>query len=94
MTSSSVRKLRSWELIPPSEGWMRDADDEKEIGGMEPSVKKDESYEEDPEMEEEELEEAVAKLLFLMSQWRHPTNSLLVAMVRVTICPEFGSHSR
>ncbi|MED6135165.1 hypothetical protein PIB30_043697 [Stylosanthes scabra] len=56
-TSNSLRKPRSWELIPPSEGWMCDADDEKEIGGMEPS-KKEESSEEDPEMEEEEPEEA------------------------------------
>ncbi|MED6121873.1 hypothetical protein PIB30_034191 [Stylosanthes scabra] len=31
--SSSVRKPRSWEPIPPSEGWMCDANDEKEIGG-------------------------------------------------------------
>ncbi|MED6131787.1 hypothetical protein PIB30_013038 [Stylosanthes scabra] len=57
-TSSSVRKPRNWELIAPSEGWMCDADDEKEIGGMEPSVKKGESSEEDPEMEEEDSEEA------------------------------------
>ncbi|MED6110678.1 hypothetical protein PIB30_045113 [Stylosanthes scabra] len=56
-TSGSVRKLRSWELIPPSEGWMCDADDEKEMGGMDPS-EKGESSEEDPEMEEEYLEEA------------------------------------
>ncbi|MED6219277.1 hypothetical protein PIB30_034292 [Stylosanthes scabra] len=56
-TSSSVRKPRSWELIPPSEGWMCDADDEKEIGGMDPS-EKEESSEEDPEMEEEDPEEA------------------------------------
>ncbi|MED6184680.1 hypothetical protein PIB30_049828 [Stylosanthes scabra] len=56
-TSSSVRKPGSWELIAPSEGWMCDADDEKEIGGMDPS-KKEESSEEDPEMEEEEPEEA------------------------------------
>ncbi|MED6147055.1 hypothetical protein PIB30_040429 [Stylosanthes scabra] len=56
--SSSVRKSRSWELIPPSEGWMCDANDEKEIGGMEPSVEKGESSEEDPEMEEEDPEEA------------------------------------
>ncbi|MED6159364.1 hypothetical protein PIB30_041688 [Stylosanthes scabra] len=56
--SSSVRKPRSWELIPPSEGWMCNADDEREIGEMEPSVKKEESSEEDPEMEEEESEEA------------------------------------
>ncbi|MED6191657.1 hypothetical protein PIB30_002467 [Stylosanthes scabra] len=56
-TSSSVRKPRSWELIPSSEGWMCDADDEKEIGGMDPS-EKEESSEEDPEMEEEEPEEA------------------------------------
>ncbi|MED6185136.1 hypothetical protein PIB30_054125 [Stylosanthes scabra] len=55
---SSVRKPRSWELIPPSEGWICDADDEKEIGGVEPSVKKEESSEEDPEKEEEEPEEA------------------------------------
>ncbi|MED6171542.1 hypothetical protein PIB30_041605 [Stylosanthes scabra] len=55
--SSSVRKPRSWELIPPSEGWMCDVDDEKEIGGMDPS-EKGESSEEDPEMEEEDPEEA------------------------------------
>ncbi|MED6214781.1 hypothetical protein PIB30_106681 [Stylosanthes scabra] len=48
---------RSWELIPPSEGWMCDADDEKEIEGMDPS-EKGESSEEDPEMEEEYPEEA------------------------------------
>ncbi|MED6225077.1 hypothetical protein PIB30_090310, partial [Stylosanthes scabra] len=55
--SSSVRKPRSWELIPPSEGWMCDADNEKEIGGMDPSDK-GEFSEEDPEMEEEYPEEA------------------------------------
>ncbi|MED6126241.1 hypothetical protein PIB30_076399, partial [Stylosanthes scabra] len=52
-----TRKLRSWELIPPSEGWMCDADDEKEIGGMDPSEKEG-SSEEDPEMEKEYPEEA------------------------------------
>ncbi|MED6226188.1 hypothetical protein PIB30_101053 [Stylosanthes scabra] len=57
-SSGSVRKPRSWELIPPSEGWMCDADDEKEIGGMDPS-NKGEFSEEDPEMEEEYPEEAV-----------------------------------
>ncbi|MED6126839.1 hypothetical protein PIB30_082379 [Stylosanthes scabra] len=55
--SGSVRKPRSWELIPPSEGWMCDADDEREIGGMDPS-EKGESSEEDSEMEEEYPEEA------------------------------------
>ncbi|MED6172160.1 hypothetical protein PIB30_047506 [Stylosanthes scabra] len=55
--SHSVRKPRSWELIPPSEGWMCDVDDEKEIGGMDPSEKED-SSEEDPEMEKEYPEEA------------------------------------
>ncbi|MED6182611.1 hypothetical protein PIB30_030091 [Stylosanthes scabra] len=55
--SDSVRKPRSWELIPPSEGWMCDADDEKEIGGMDTSDQ-GESSEEDPEMEEEYPEEA------------------------------------
>ncbi|MED6140033.1 hypothetical protein PIB30_089375 [Stylosanthes scabra] len=53
--SGSVRKLRSWELIPPSKGWMCDADDEKEIGGMDPSDK-GESSEEEPVMEEENPE--------------------------------------
>ncbi|MED6173868.1 hypothetical protein PIB30_063685 [Stylosanthes scabra] len=56
MTGSSVRKPRIWELIPPSEGWMCDADDKKEIRGMDPS-EKEESSEEDPEMEEEDPEE-------------------------------------
>ncbi|MED6185775.1 hypothetical protein PIB30_060335 [Stylosanthes scabra] len=55
--SGSVRKPRSWELVPPSEGWMCNADDEKEIGGMDPS-EKGESSEEDLEMEEEYPEEA------------------------------------
>ncbi|MED6138739.1 hypothetical protein PIB30_077322 [Stylosanthes scabra] len=57
MASSSVRKPRSWGIIPPSEGWMCDADDEKEIEGMDPS-EKEESSEEDSEMEEEVPEEA------------------------------------
>ncbi|MED6171181.1 hypothetical protein PIB30_038329 [Stylosanthes scabra] len=55
---SSLKKPRSWELIPPSEGWICDADDEKEIGGIETSFKNEESSEEDPEEEEEEPEEA------------------------------------
>ncbi|MED6157164.1 hypothetical protein PIB30_020831 [Stylosanthes scabra] len=54
-TSSSLRKPRSWELIPPSEGWMCDDDEEKEIGRMEPSVKNEVFREEEPE--EEDLEE-------------------------------------
>ncbi|MED6175440.1 hypothetical protein PIB30_078337 [Stylosanthes scabra] len=56
-TSSSLRKLRNWKLIPPSECWMCDDDDEKEIGGMETSVKNEESSEEDPEEDPEEEEE-------------------------------------
>ncbi|MED6204522.1 hypothetical protein PIB30_009797 [Stylosanthes scabra] len=60
--SSSLRKPRNWELILPSEGWMCDGDDEKEIGGMEPSVKNEVSSEEgpeegNPEEEEEDPEE-------------------------------------
>ncbi|MED6143934.1 hypothetical protein PIB30_010598 [Stylosanthes scabra] len=51
-TSSSLRKPRSWELIPPSEGWMCEGDEEKEIGGMEPSEKKEVSSEEEPEKED------------------------------------------
>ncbi|MED6140724.1 hypothetical protein PIB30_096242 [Stylosanthes scabra] len=61
-TSSSLRNPRSWELIPPSEGWMCHGDDEKEFEWMKHSVKKDESSEEDskeedPEEEEEEPEQ-------------------------------------
>ncbi|MED6120342.1 hypothetical protein PIB30_020022 [Stylosanthes scabra] len=56
MACSSLRKPRSWELILPSEGWMCEGDDEKEIGGMDLSVKKETSSEEDPE-EEKDLEE-------------------------------------
>ncbi|MED6159126.1 hypothetical protein PIB30_039448 [Stylosanthes scabra] len=55
MASSSSRMPRSWELIPPSKGWMCERDDEKEIGGMEPSVKKEESSEEEEDSEEEIL---------------------------------------
>ncbi|MED6181641.1 hypothetical protein PIB30_021065 [Stylosanthes scabra] len=51
-STSSVKGTRSFRR-----GWMCDADDEEEIGGMDPS-KKEESSEEDPEMEEEEPEEA------------------------------------
>ncbi|MED6121902.1 hypothetical protein PIB30_034533 [Stylosanthes scabra] len=58
--SGSVKKPRGWEFIPPSEGWMCDADDEKEIGGMDP-FEKGESSEEDPEVEEEYPEEADAE---------------------------------
>ncbi|MED6164159.1 hypothetical protein PIB30_086976 [Stylosanthes scabra] len=57
MASSSLRKPRSGELIPPSEGWMCEGDEEKEIGGMEPSVKKEMSSEENPEEEDDPEEE-------------------------------------
>ncbi|MED6169081.1 hypothetical protein PIB30_018003 [Stylosanthes scabra] len=66
MASRSLRKPRSWELIPPSKGWMCKGDDKKEIGRMEPSVKKEVSSkedleeEEDPEEEEEGSEEEEA----------------------------------
>ncbi|MED6122640.1 hypothetical protein PIB30_041663 [Stylosanthes scabra] len=43
--------------MPVAQRWMCDADDEKEIGGMDPS-EKGESSEEDPEIEEEYPEEA------------------------------------
>ncbi|MED6182453.1 hypothetical protein PIB30_028444 [Stylosanthes scabra] len=56
-TSSSLRKPRSWELIPPSEGWICDGDYEKEIGGIEPSVKNEVSSEEELEEEEDPEEE-------------------------------------
>ncbi|MED6144195.1 hypothetical protein PIB30_013309 [Stylosanthes scabra] len=51
-STPSVKGTRSFRR-----GWMCDADDEKEIGGMDP-FEKGESSEEDPEMEEEYSEEA------------------------------------
>ncbi|MED6199699.1 hypothetical protein PIB30_078437 [Stylosanthes scabra] len=55
-STSSVKGTRSFRRGTDS-GSMCDADDEKEIGGMDPS-EKGESSEEDPEMEEEYPEEA------------------------------------
>ncbi|MED6159017.1 hypothetical protein PIB30_038515 [Stylosanthes scabra] len=58
-----LRLPKSWELSSSSEGWMCKGDEEeKEIGGMEPSVKKKEASKEDeeekdPEEEEENSEE-------------------------------------
>ncbi|MED6172898.1 hypothetical protein PIB30_054224 [Stylosanthes scabra] len=53
-----LRMPKSWELISPSEGWMCEGDEEeKEIGGMEPSVEKKEASEEDPEEEKDPEEE-------------------------------------
>ncbi|MED6126841.1 hypothetical protein PIB30_082395, partial [Stylosanthes scabra] len=53
-----LRPPKSWELIPPSEGWMCEGDEEeKENGGMEPSVEKEEASEKDKEEEDPEEEE-------------------------------------
>ncbi|MED6199559.1 hypothetical protein PIB30_077054 [Stylosanthes scabra] len=58
-----LRPPRSWELSSPSEGWMCKGDEEeKEIGGMKPSVEKEEASEkeeeeEDPKEDQEEEEE-------------------------------------
>ncbi|MED6121604.1 hypothetical protein PIB30_031821 [Stylosanthes scabra] len=101
-TSSLARKPRSWELIAPSEGWMCDADDEKEIGGMDPS-EKEESSEEDPEMEEEEPEEAELGRAPEPSPLRNSQASVPDELVEVadrqsasrdgsSYNPEFGSH--
>ncbi|MED6225047.1 hypothetical protein PIB30_090018, partial [Stylosanthes scabra] len=63
MASKEFRSPKSWELIPPSDGWMCDGDEEeKGIGGMEPSAEKEEGSkedeeEEDPEEDPEEDEE-------------------------------------
>ncbi|MED6210546.1 hypothetical protein PIB30_065114 [Stylosanthes scabra] len=56
-STSSVKGTRSFRRGATSSS-MCNADDEREIGGMESSVKKEESSEEDPEMEEWEPEEA------------------------------------
>ncbi|MED6147838.1 hypothetical protein PIB30_047632 [Stylosanthes scabra] len=53
MASKELRPPKSWELILPSEGWMYDGDEEeKEIGGMEPSIEKEEVSKEDEEEED------------------------------------------
>ncbi|MED6123789.1 hypothetical protein PIB30_052727 [Stylosanthes scabra] len=51
--SKTLRMPKSWELIMPFEGWMCEGDEEeKEIGGMEPSKRRiEEPKEEDPEEE-------------------------------------------
>ncbi|MED6140554.1 hypothetical protein PIB30_094275, partial [Stylosanthes scabra] len=60
VASKTLRMPRSWELIPPFEGWMCEGDDEKEIGGMAPSVKKKDASKEDSEEEEDPDEEVLA----------------------------------
>ncbi|MED6113153.1 hypothetical protein PIB30_068179 [Stylosanthes scabra] len=56
VASKELSPPKSWELIPPFEGWMCEGNkEEKEIGGMEPSVEKEEASEK--EEEEEDLEE-------------------------------------
>ncbi|MED6213588.1 hypothetical protein PIB30_094871 [Stylosanthes scabra] len=53
MASKELRPPKSWKLIPPSEGWICDGDEEeKEIGGIEPSVEKEEASKEDEEEED------------------------------------------
>ncbi|MED6182018.1 hypothetical protein PIB30_024805 [Stylosanthes scabra] len=57
VASKKLRMPKNWELILSSEGWMCKGDDkEKEIGGMEPSVGKKDTIEEDPEEEDPEEE--------------------------------------
>ncbi|MED6144904.1 hypothetical protein PIB30_019873 [Stylosanthes scabra] len=65
MASKTLRLPRSWELIPPSEGWMCKGDEEEnEIGGMEPFFENKEAneYEEDEEdlRKEDPKEEVLA----------------------------------
>ncbi|MED6152901.1 hypothetical protein PIB30_096386 [Stylosanthes scabra] len=65
VAGKTLRLPKSWELIPPSKGWMCERDDEdKEIGGIKPSIEKEEASdkeedEEDSEEEEEDPEEEV-----------------------------------
>ncbi|MED6211978.1 hypothetical protein PIB30_078687 [Stylosanthes scabra] len=55
VASTELRPLKSWELIPLSEGWMCDGDEEeKEIEGMEPSMEKEEASKENEEEEDPE----------------------------------------
>ncbi|MED6126964.1 hypothetical protein PIB30_083572 [Stylosanthes scabra] len=57
VASKKLRPPKSWKLIPPSEGWMCEGDEEeKEIGGMKPSIEKKGVSKEEGE-EEEDLEE-------------------------------------
>ncbi|MED6176341.1 hypothetical protein PIB30_087265 [Stylosanthes scabra] len=66
VASKTLGSPKSWELILPSKGWMCEGDEEeKEIGGMEPSVEKIEASKEkeegqNPKEEEEDPEEEVS----------------------------------
>ncbi|MED6163615.1 hypothetical protein PIB30_081666 [Stylosanthes scabra] len=61
VASKTLRMRKSWELILPPKGWMCEGDEEeKEIGGMKPSVEKKETSEEDPKKEEDPEEEVHA----------------------------------
>ncbi|MED6182705.1 hypothetical protein PIB30_031126, partial [Stylosanthes scabra] len=42
VASKTLRMPKSWELIPSSEGWTCEGDEDKEIRGMKPSVEKKE----------------------------------------------------
>ncbi|MED6212397.1 hypothetical protein PIB30_082882, partial [Stylosanthes scabra] len=58
VAGKELRPPKSWKLIPPSEGWMYEGDEEeKEIGGMEPSIEKEEASEKEEEEEDSEEEE-------------------------------------
>ncbi|MED6177355.1 hypothetical protein PIB30_097394, partial [Stylosanthes scabra] len=111
ITSSSLRRIvagkelrppKSWELIPPSEGWMCEGDvEEKEIRGMEPSLDKEEE-EKDLEEEEDDPEKEIPLLLCLWmwmqmrtiySTWRSfsvipSTLPSIVVMPQCGVCPE------
>ncbi|MED6223733.1 hypothetical protein PIB30_076983 [Stylosanthes scabra] len=58
VASKTLRMLRSWELIPPSECWMYEGDEEENKNeGMEPSVENKEASEEHSKEEEDPEEE-------------------------------------
>ncbi|MED6134834.1 hypothetical protein PIB30_040615 [Stylosanthes scabra] len=52
-----LRPPKSWELIPSSEGWMCEGnEEEKEIGGMKPTVEMEEASEKEEDEEDPEEE--------------------------------------
>ncbi|MED6146375.1 hypothetical protein PIB30_033883 [Stylosanthes scabra] len=92
-----LRSPKSWELIPPSEDCMCEGDEEdeeeKDIGGMKPSVEKKEACEEEeeeevPEEREDPEEEAPAAPLPMDVDFEGDSLRFLVDLIQY---PEYSS---
>ncbi|MED6121296.1 hypothetical protein PIB30_028797 [Stylosanthes scabra] len=88
VANKNLRMPKSWELIPPSEGWMCEGDEEeKEIGGMGLSVKKKEANEYEEEEEDPEEVPASYSLPMDMMPLRTTCSSSRIWSVAPSILP-------